>query len=155
MPPNASRAEAPGSNLLQRDRPSQMQRGGSSNTGGSFVSRAVARRSKAISQDQPLLDAAAMPAPAALQEALEKMAPSDASCLERLRDGVLWLFVLPCINQLFVILAAIVIFLVVGFGLLIAWAVVRNAISTIPPSRPLRLTVAAHLTPAASKPVAP
>lgn len=65
-----------------------------------------------------------MPAPAALQESLSHRAPADATCLELSRDSVLRVFVHPVVNKIFLVFAMIVIIAVVGWGLIISWAVI-------------------------------
>ena len=47
--------------------------------------------------------------------------PADATCYERARDWALALFSHPCVQRAFLVIALVTAFLIVAFGLLIAW----------------------------------
>ena len=47
--------------------------------------------------------------------------PADATCYERARDWALALFSHPCVQRGFLVIALVTAFLIVAFGLLIAW----------------------------------
>ena len=63
-----------------------------------------------------------MPIPGSLKTALAAGTPKDAGQLEICRDAILRFFARETVNRVFVVLAWAVIFAVLAFGCIIAWA---------------------------------